>query len=205
MDGLISKIRSTATGVEAPGTAPTHTLFFRPSAADSMLVTVHHSSYAQDALPLFTVKASEGVSMSKSAPDHSFSQNDQVMGETHFSMMTSKVHLSVRGRRIEMKQSSVSGNFSMDVSPLPKLKWKVNQMTGSSLQLVDEAGAKLAKIGKSSSLGGADAGQKLEIFVPCDEFFVDLCVISGYAVWILNKTTNEVVKQVVDAAAGLGS
>jgi hypothetical protein len=202
MDGLISKVRSKATGSEEPGAAPTHTLFFCPSDIDLGLITVHHSSYPRDAPPLFTIKATDGMSMSLEESDYLFFQNGQFMGQADFSLNSTKINMSLRGRPIQMKQSNISGNFSLDVPPLSLLKWKVNQLTGGSLQLFDESGVKLAKIGKSSTLGGSDAGQKLEVFIPADEFFVDLCMISGFAAWTLNRTTNKVVKEVVQAMPG---
>jgi hypothetical protein len=200
MEGILSKVRSKATGTEQSG-APTHTIYFCPSEAHLDLVNVHHSSHPEHAPPIITIKGADGMCMSE-GPDCRFFQGGQLMGEAGFSLSSTKINMSLRGRPFQMKQSQASGNFSLEVSPLPPLKWKVNQLTGGSLQLCDDAGAKLAKIGKSSTLGGADAGQKLEIFVPCDEFFVDLCIVSGYAAWILNRTTNQVVKEVVKAVAG---
>lgn len=198
----MSKIRSKATGAQETGTGVAHTLFFCPSETQPELVTVHHSRYPREAPPLITIMISDGMSMSSTEPDYRFFQNGQLIGQAGCSSCSSKVTMSLRGRPIQMKQSEISGNCSLDVPPFPPLKWKVNQLTGGSLQLCDECGAKLAKIGKSSALNGADAGQKLEIFVPCDDFFVDVCVVSGYAAWVLNRTTNKVVKEVVQALAG---
>ena len=198
MDGILSKVRSRATGAAQSG-APTHTIFFCPSEAHLDLVNVHHGSHPEYAPPIVTIKGADGMS---EGPDYRFFQGGQLMGEAGFSLSSTRMNMSLRGRPFQMRQSQTSGNFSLDVPPLSPLKWKVNQLTGGSLQLCDHAGGKLAKIGKSSTLGGADAGQKLEIFVPCDEFFVDLCIISGYAAWVLNRTTNKVVKEAVSAMVG---
>ena len=141
--------------------------------------------------------------MGSKEPDYLFFQNGQFMGQADFSLSSTKINMMLRGRPIQMKQSNVSGNFSLDVPSMPLLRWKVNQLTGGSLQLFDESGVKLAKIGKSSTLGGSDAGQKMEMFVLADDFFVDLCVISGFAAWTLNRTTNKVVGEVVQAMAGV--
>lgn len=197
----MSKLRSKATGEQEPGNVPTHTLFFCPSDLGEH-ITVHHSSFPQEAPPLFTIQMADGMSLSSNEPDYRFFQNGHFMGDARCSLSSSKVHMTLRGKPILMKQSELSGNFSLDVQPLPSLKWKVNQVTGGSLTLCDEHGAKLAKIGKTSMMNGADAGQKLEIFVPADDFFVDLCVVSGYAAWIINRTNNKVVKEVVQALAG---
>ena len=87
---------------------------------------------------------------------------------------------------METKQSSTSGSFRLDCPPMQDFKWKVNQLTGSSLELCDPFGQRLARI-KKSGLLGSDGGQKLEIFNPCDNYFVDMAVLSGYAAWVLNN------------------
>jgi hypothetical protein len=203
MDGLVSKIRSKATGGHEPGQAPTHTIFFCPSELGDR-ITVRHASNPKDAPPIFDIQMSDGMYMScgSKEPDYRFFQNGHLMADARCSMSSSKVKMTLRGIPIEMKQSELSGNFSVNAHPLPALKWKVNQVTGGSLTLCDESGVKLAKIGKSSRVNGADAGQKLEIFVPADDFFVELCVVSGYAAWIINRVNNKVIKEVVKAVAG---
>ena len=201
MDGLVSKIRSKATGEHEAGHAPTHTIFFCPSDLGDH-IKVHHASNPKEAPPIFDIQMSDGMSCSSKEPDYRFLQNGHLMADARCSLSSSKVKMTLRGMPIEMKQSELSGNFSLNVHPLPALKWKVNQVTGGSLTLCDESGDKLAKIGKTSTMNGADAGQKLEIFVAADDFFVDLCVVSGYAAWIINRTNNKVIKEVVQALAG---
>ena len=85
---------------------------------------------------------------------------------------------------------------------MQEMKWQVSQLTGSSLTLCDASGMPLAKI-KSLRMFSSNEEQALEIFVPCDNYFVDLVLLSGYAAWLMTKCTNEVIGEVVQAVAGV--
>lgn len=202
MSESISRLLTKATGGEQQDGGPTHTILFCTSETELDLVTVHHSSHPKNAPPIFTIKMSESMGLSSKSPDYLFLQQGQVMGEAGISSSLSKVKLSLRGRPIQMKTSQISGNFSLEVPPLPPMKWKPNKLTMGSLELCDESGKKLAKIKKSSLIGGGDAGQTLEIYVPCDDFFVDLCVVSGFAAWTLNRTNKKIIEEVLTGGGG---
>lgn len=94
-----------------------------------------------------------------------------------------------------MKTSSLSGNHTLDFPAFGRLKWVVSQLGGSSLELRDEAGASLAKYGSVSFMGD----KKLEIFVPGDEDFVGLVVLSAMTCVALNKMERKVATEVAGA------
>ena len=80
-----------------------------------------------------------------------------------------------------------------------ELRWKVDQLTGRSLQLSDDTGKKLARL-KSGGLLGSD--EKLEILVACQDSFVDLVVLSGIAAKTITNMWNEAIAEGVGAVAG---
>lgn len=96
-----------------------------------------------------------------------------------------------------MKQSQMSGDFSIESTPMGKLKWGANKMTGTGLELRDSVGNKVAQI-KS----GGKEGKRLEILVPWSEQLVDLVVLSGMAAKAMNKKTMEAMSEVIQAVAG---
>ena len=64
--------------------------------------------------------------------------------------------------------------------------------------LCGSIGDRLAEI-KSTGKFGFGGDKFLEILVPCDEFFVELVVLSAIAAKALSKAENEAVVGVMDA------
>jgi hypothetical protein len=95
---------------------------------------------------------------------------------------------------MRLKMSQSSGNFSLEGPQMGKLKWKVNQPAGSSLQLRDSAGRKLAQL-KSAGFPGSSE-KKLEIVVQCDDRFVEVIVLSGIAAKTLTRGMMEAASEV---------
>ena len=81
---------------------------------------------------------------------------------------------------------------------MSKMKWKADELTGSTLILRDSAGGKLAKL-KSIGFCGE---RQLEILVPCDEYFIELALLSGIAAKIVKKGTDEAAAEIVSGVAG---
>jgi hypothetical protein len=101
-----------------------------------------------------------------------------------------------------MKMSQLSGNFSLHCPPMGYLKWKVNPITGSGLELVDSSGTKLAKF-KSAGFPGLGGEKRLEILVPCDGWFLELALLSGIAAKAIKKNLEEIASEVAQAVAGI--
>lgn len=97
---------------------------------------------------------------------------------------------------MKMKTSSLSGNSTLDFPGLGRVKWIVSQLGGSSLELRDENGASMAKYGSVSFMGD----KKLEMFVPGDEEFVGLVVLSAMTCAALTKMERKVASGVAGAA-----
>ena len=74
----------------------------------------------------------------------------------------------------------MSDRQSFEYSPMGRFEWKTNQWTETSLELFHGNGQKLAQCQLGSSLSGHDK-QQLDIFVPGQEAFYDLIVVTALA------------------------
>ncbi|KAH8430712.1 uncharacterized protein LDX57_008374 [Aspergillus melleus] len=111
-----------------------------------------------------------------------------------------------------VKYSSLSGNFTLTHPILGTCKWKANQLTGTSLELLEDSGSgrKLAKIkvisGLSALSGSKKAkakGKRLEIFVPLPEPVMDVVVLSALVVMVGTRGMMEAGVEVAGAVAGI--
>ena len=123
------------------------------------------------------------------------------LGDASFHCFTSTSDLRIRGQSIRLKMSELTGDFSMTCPPMGKLKWKVNKLTGSPRVLCGSFGDRLAEI-KSTGKFGIGEHKLLEILVPCDEFFVELVVLSAMAAKALSRVENEAAVGVIEAIGG---
>ena len=166
MDGWPSKLRSESAGITPHEQSPVHTLTIC-SSPTSPIITIDHANHPANAPPLFSIKLSDGMSMSRE-PDMILSKDGHIIGDASTSLSSSNIKVTLRGHQMEMKQSFSSGDYKLRAPPMQDFKWKSNNLTGSSLELCDPSGHKLARIKKSVQ---ADE-QKMEIFVTCDDYFM---------------------------------
>lgn len=105
-----------------------------------------------------------------------------------------------------VKESSLSGSFTLTHPALGSWKWKANQLTGTSLELVDEAGTKVAKIKVTSGLSGLSGskkkGKRLETYVPLQQGVLDVVVLSALVAMVGTRGMIEAGAEVFGALAG---
>lgn len=101
---------------------------------------------------------------------------------------------------MRMKMNELSGNFTIDSPSAGKLKWHATGLTGSSLELRDASGMKLAQLRSGGFPGSGE--RKLEVYVPCHQAFLELIVLSGFAAKSLSSSVNDVVGEVIGGVAG---
>lgn len=135
--------------------------------------------------PIFTVETHEyskpNVKFSKIFPDGS----KQDTCTATFSSLSGSITLSFNGQELKLKEGLDGLVFS---GPSGELKWKSSGGSSSIYDLVDQAKVKIARYtfkGKGEP--------RLEIFVPCEDGFVDLVICSGVAVGVKKKKTGEEV------------
>lgn len=202
MNSFMTPLFSTSPSNHSHGAANQSSQVFslRPSRRDSNLTIVRPAGYPADAPPLFSVRTSK-TSKPNVVLYRGVAGPASSIGNARFHALSSTTDLSLRGQKIDMKMIQMSGNFSLECPRMGKLKWKLDQLTGSALELCGDSGRRLAQL-KSAGFPGA-AKKKLEIFVPCDDFFLDLVVLSAVVAKALTKAMTEAVFEVMQAAAGV--
>ena len=195
--GLISQLISGRSSSQSGATPSVLAFLIRSSSRDPGLTTLHAAGYPKDAPPVLSVQSTNeskiNLLLFKGLPGTSLA-----LGDTSSHHFTSTTDLRVRGQSIRLKKSELTGDFSMTCPPLGKLKWKVSKLTGSPMVLCGTVGDRLAEI-KSTGKFRFRGDKLLEISVPCDEFFVELVVLSAIAAKALSKAENKAAVGVIDA------
>ncbi|KAK7408715.1 hypothetical protein QQX98_009131 [Neonectria punicea] len=199
MKGSISNFLS-GSSTQKPSNPGSQVLHIRPSPHDSKLLVVHPVGYPKDAPPMYSIKVSQS-SKPNVVVSRGLMSPQSTVGHAIFHMFFSTTsELSVRGQPIPLKASHFSGKFTMDVPGIGRFKWKPNQLTGTSFELYDGAGMKLAKLGSAGLLAFGE--KKLELMVPCDDFFLDLVLLSAMSVKEMSKIATEAVGEASSAVVG---
>ncbi|KAH7348315.1 hypothetical protein BKA65DRAFT_500355 [Rhexocercosporidium sp. MPI-PUGE-AT-0058] len=193
----MSKIISRLLSSTASGSPAFSTFSIRSSPHLPDYLVVHPIGYPADVPPLFTIVTSQSkpnVSIFRGHPDPA-----NKLGDATMHTFSSSIDLSHRGHMGKLKTNSLSGNFTLQ-SPAGKYKWVPGQITGSSLELRDGSGTKIATL-KSAGFPGSGE-RKLDLFIPCDDMFVELIVLSGMAAKTSQKQTEEAAAEIAQAVAG---
>ncbi|KAH7121410.1 hypothetical protein EDB81DRAFT_813901 [Dactylonectria macrodidyma] len=169
----------------------------RKSPHDSKLLVIHPAGYPKDAYPLYCIKPSTkkpNVTVSRGPM-----RPDTIVGYATLHSFSSKIDASVRGQPLPMKESTFSDKFTLEVPHLGTFKWKQSMFSGT-LELFDSSGQKLARLG---SAGTFSSEKKLELMVPCDDFFMDIVVLSGMAARQATKNAEEAVEGAAEAVSAV--
>lgn len=184
------------------------------SSSDKPLVTFvfdekNNSLLTQDAggrqFVAFTIQTSK-----KSKPNlivsradcGSYNAQPTVIGAvTCRSFLSSKIDVSIQGRDVRVKrdnETSLSDRLSFEYPPMGNFEWKINQWTTTtSLKLSDEAGRKLARIKSETSLSGRYKLQ-IDVFVPGEQVFYDMIIVTGLAAAKFHETEAKNVSEASD-------
>lgn len=181
----------------APPPSP-QTITVRASKTDPNIMVVHPGGVADTSPPLYSLSVS-----SESKPNvvvyrgpHSPSN---IIGTAVFHSLSGKIDLVFHGQPITIKPSGMSIAHHFEFPPVGKLKWQPNQTTGMGLELRDASGLKVAKL---KSTGFCSGDRVFEMMVPCDPRFLDLVVLSGWAVRADMDKDNSAVAEILGAVLG---
>ncbi|KAH6876375.1 hypothetical protein B0T10DRAFT_497909 [Thelonectria olida] len=176
------------------------TLLIRPSSQNPDFLFVHPDGIPIEAPPMYTIQVNKyqkpHVTVSRG-----YMSQESIIGYVTMHTFSSTTDISVRGQSMPMKESSLSGYYTLNLPTMGKFKWKPNPFTMSSPELVDSMDQKLAKL---SSVSLTAIGQKkLEIMVPVADYFLDFIVVTAYAVRMSLKANKEIASEVGQAVAGI--
>jgi hypothetical protein len=171
-------------------------LTIQPHPQDDNLFFIVPSGAPKDA-PLYTIykrPSSSSFVMHRGQPAP---HNIVAMATMHLS--TSMIDLSVHNQPMVIKNSSMTGSWSFQTH-MGKFKWKVNQLTGTGFELYDQMGNRVAKYGSAGLTRFTE--KQMSIYVPGDEFFTIMVVLSAVSSKALAKIIDEVVGEVAGAVMG---
>jgi hypothetical protein len=169
----------------------------QPHPQDDNLLFIIPAGAPKDA-PLYTIykrpsSSSFVMHRGQPAPD-----NIVAMATMHLS--TSKIDLSVHNQPMVIKHSSMTGSWSFQTH-MGKFKWKVNQLTGTGFELYDQMGNRVAKYGSAGLTRFTE--KQMSIYVPGDEFFIIMVLLSAISSKALAKIIDELIGEVAGAVAGV--
>ena len=178
-------------------------LTFRPSPDDQNVTLIQREGHHRDTTPLYTITTSKTINPNiriSRVVAISTDLQKNVIGGASLHSLSSTIDLYLHGQSIKMKPSSLSGSYNFIYPPTGKMKWKYNLM-GTALELFDSrADQKLARYKLKFSGNG---GKRLEVLVPCDNFFLDLIVLSGMAAAVKEHENLKVIAETSQAVAGV--
>lgn len=102
--------------------------------------------------------------------------------------ISSRIDVELHGHSSQIRRGTKwrPSKHTLEWPPLGNLEWKEMQ-SGKELYLLDEAGRTLARCVSKLADVGEHMGS-LEILVPGDDKFVDMCVVTSLAKWRSQET-----------------
>ncbi|KAM5353535.1 hypothetical protein ACJ41O_000185 [Fusarium nematophilum] len=198
MKGLLNKFLY-GSSLSPDAAEGSQALSIRPHPQDDKLILVLPAGSPKEAPPLYSISKSSGK------PNFvvfrgGYPTPENTIATASMHMSSSTIDLSVHNQPMVVKSSQLSGNWSFDTPHMGMFKWKVNQLTGSGFELHDQSGRKLAKFGSAGITRLTE--KQLQVYVPCDEFFLVTMFLSIISAKELSKIIDEVVGEVVGGVAG---
>ncbi|OAQ66699.1 hypothetical protein VFPPC_14366 [Pochonia chlamydosporia 170] len=193
MPSLLSRLASASQSLGGEAKTPSRAFTICISSSDPLkLTTIYPTGAASHAPPLYSFTGSTStkpnVVLYYGNPSH-----PNIIGQGYFSSSGSKCELHLRGMPITLRQSQMSGNYTLESPVTGRMKWKLSEMSGTSLYLHDAAGNVVAK------LKSAHGDKVLEFYVPCDDIFAEAVVFSAATAKVINSTNNEAAAEVISS------
>ncbi|KAM0218165.1 hypothetical protein ACHAPQ_007681 [Fusarium lateritium] len=198
MRELLNKVLYGSSGPQgAVSNNGSQVLTIQPHPQDENLLFIVPAGAPKDTPPLYTIykrPSSSSFVMHRGQP-----APDNIIAMATMHLSTSKIDLSVHNQPMVIKYSSMTGSWSFQTH-MGKFKWKVNQLTGTGFELYDQMGNKVAKYGSAGLTRFTE--KQMSIYVPGDEFFTIMVVLSAVSSKALAKIIDEVIGEVAGAVAG---
>ncbi|KAL4780915.1 hypothetical protein BJX76DRAFT_32267 [Aspergillus varians] len=198
-----------------PSTTP-RALLLRQSPETHKIILIHPADTPITAPPLYTLTSSPKASKADYVLARGANPNDPstLIASVKSHTFSSKYDLVVRGTPCLLRESGGGCNYNLEIPGVGKYKWVTDAEklgVGSKMWLKDEAKTRvLATYDKSrgaSSVGGwkkfvGGKDRELVLNAPCEEFFVEVLLVSLYAVKMAKEGAVEAAGEIVGALAG---
>ncbi|KAL3455757.1 hypothetical protein BJX64DRAFT_281867 [Aspergillus heterothallicus] len=190
------------------------TLLLRQSPQTHKIIFIHPAGQPPTAPPLYSLTSSPKSSKADYVLARGADPNNPqaLVGEVKSHTFSSKYDLVVRGTQCVLKESTLGDNYTITIPGVGTFKWATDSCGMSSrMELKDESKNVLATYNKSREpssvgtwkkfVGGKD--RELVIQRPVGgEFFVEVLLVSIYAVKMAQEGAIETAAEVVGAVAG---
>ncbi|KAL2822618.1 hypothetical protein BJX63DRAFT_377151 [Aspergillus granulosus] len=188
------------------------TLLLRQSPQTHKIIFIHPAGQPITAPPLYSLTSSPKSSKADYVLARGADPNNPqaLVGEVKSHTFSSKYDLIVRGTQCQLKESSIGDKYTITIPGMGAYKWCTDAMS-SKMWLKDEGKNVLATYDKSRGpssvgmwkkfVGGRD--RELVIQRPVGgELFIEVLLISIYAVKMAQEGALETAGEVVGAVAG---
>ncbi|KAL3429069.1 hypothetical protein BDV09DRAFT_180974 [Aspergillus tetrazonus] len=181
------------------------TLLFRKSPSAEKVIFIHPAGSPLTSPPLYCLSSSpdaEYVLARGSDPNNPTALVGKVKSHT----FSSKFDMTVCGRKCALKGSTLGSTYKVDIPGTGSYKWHTDDFS-SKMWLKDENKSVLATYDKTKEkrtwkklLGGRD--RQLTIHGSFDEFFIEVILLSLYAVKLAEDAADEMTEEILDAVSG---
>ncbi|KAL3478055.1 hypothetical protein BJX99DRAFT_224933 [Aspergillus californicus] len=196
-----------------PGIKTPQTFHLRQSPTTHKIILVHPAGQPPTAPPLYSLTSSPKSSSAEYVLARGPDPNNAtaLVAEIDSHTFSSKLDLTVRGKLCTLKPSTGGDKYKIEVPGMGNYRWCTDQENLSSkMVLKDEAGGVLAVYDKSQAPSKQSSWKKfvggrerdLAVLVPCSEFFLEVLVVSIYAVKMAKEGAVEAAGEVISALAG---
>ncbi|KAL4929436.1 uncharacterized protein BDV17DRAFT_290746 [Aspergillus undulatus] len=200
--------------VPAPQSNSPRSLLLRQSPKTHKIILIHLAGSPIDSPPLYSLTSSPKSSKADYVLARGGDPNDSstLIGEVQSHTFSSKYDLVVRGISCLLKESAGGSNYNIEIPGMGKYKWITDMENLSSVMWLKDASksSTLATYDKSKEkssvgawkmfVGGKD--RELTVHVPLNEFFVEVLLVSLYAVKMAKEGAMEAAVEIVGAVAG---
>ncbi|KAL4922775.1 hypothetical protein BDW62DRAFT_196779 [Aspergillus aurantiobrunneus] len=196
------------------GTNSPQALVLRQSPETHKIIHIHPAGTPTSAAPLYSLtsfpKNSEADYVLARGPDPNAQR--ALVAEVKSHTFSSKYDLIVRGTQCTLKASASGTNYNIEIPQMGRYKWVTDQENLSSKMWLKDEGKRtvLATYDKHRGpssvgtwkkfVGGRD--RELVMNVPASEFFVEVLLVSLYAVKMAKEGALEAAGEIIGAVAG---
>ncbi|KAL5339373.1 hypothetical protein BJX70DRAFT_397823 [Aspergillus crustosus] len=196
-----------------PQTSGPRTFVLRQSPQTHKIIDVVPGGAPPDAPAFYSITSSPKTAKADFALARGPDPNDHnaLVGTVKSHTFSSKYDLVVRGIQCTLKSSSLGDKYVIEIPQMGVYKWCTDQNEGTSkMWLKDEQKNVLVTYDKSRGpsnlstwkkfVGGRD--RELQFGVPASDFFVEVMILSIYAVKMAKEGALEAAGEIVGALAG---
>ncbi|KAL4866282.1 hypothetical protein BDV12DRAFT_210630 [Aspergillus spectabilis] len=198
----------------APQTNEPKTFILRQSPQTHKIIIIHPSGVPTTAPPSYSLTSSPKTAKGDYALARGSDPNDPgaLIGTVKSHTFSSKYDLVVRGTPCTLKESTMGDKYTIEIPQMGVYKWCTDsENLSSKMWLKDERKNVLVTYdkvrGEASSVSGwkkfvGGRDRSLTFHVPASEMFVEVMIVSIYAVKMAKEGAIETAGEIVGALAG---